>query len=200
MNRLIIPTILAACALLASCSTGSDSGGNLSAAESGGGLAPLSQRLNEQQGYVQDSTGQWIPRNNRRSQFENLTASGANRSNAYSTQQFNAGNFQTAEWTQGQSNAPSSYTGDTDGSAFHTTAAAQGQTHRESSTRARTPGPYETPAYGTSASREDGARRHDRPTDAQSANRRESYVQPEIIDWRQQRELGVDQTRSMLAR
>ena len=189
-----------ACALLASCGAGSDGDGNLAATESASGLAPLSQRLNEEQGYVRDANGNWVPRNNRRSQFENRTASGTDRRNDYATKRYSAREYQTAEWTRTRSDTPKPYSGDTDGSAFQTTAAAQGQTFRESSARARTPGQYQTSDYLTGASREDSARRHDRPADARVENRRQSPIEPEIIDWRQQRDLGIDQTRSMLAR
>lgn len=203
MIRLETSTLatLAACALLASCGTGSDgSGNNLAASESTNGVAPLSQRLNEAHGYVQDANGKWVPRNNRRSQFENRTASGTNQRNTFEARRFNAAEYQPAEWTRTRSNTPQPYSGDTDGSTFQSTAAAQGRSFRESSTRARTPGAYETSGYRTGASRENSARRHDRPADARVENRRQSPIEPEIIDWRQQRDLAIDQTRSMLAR
>lgn len=203
MNRLSIPiaTLAAAAIVLTSCGTSGDGGGNLAASESGGGgLAPLSQRLTEEQGYMRDADGNWVPRSNRRSQFENRTASGTARNNPFGDRRFRANGFQTAEWTRNRSAAPEPYTGNTDGSRFQTTAAAQGQAHRQASDRANTPGPYQTPRFGTSASREDGARRLGRPADARTENRRQTPIEPEIIDWRQQRELGLDQTRSMLAR
>ncbi len=200
--RIRLLTALGSCVLLAACGAGSDGEGrNLAASESGNGLAPLSQRLNQEQGYVRDSSGQWVPRNNRRSQFENRTASGIDRhNNPFSDQRFGTREYRAAEWTRSASDTPREYDGDTDGSRFQTTAAAQGRAHRDASARARTPGEYRTSGFRTGASREDGARRHDRPEHAHTQYRRESFVEPEIIDWRQQRDLGIDQTRSMLAR
>lgn len=186
-----------AAGILGSCGTGGGGDGT-GAAQASATLAPLSQRLNEQQGYVSDAEGNWKPRNNRRSQFENLSASGMDRRNSYATRRYDATEYKTAEWTRARSSAPKGYTGDTDGSRFRSTAGVQGQTHRESSARVNTPGAYQTSGYGTSISREDGARRHDRPADAQTENRRGTYVMPEIIDWRQQRELSIDQSRSIL--
>jgi len=183
--------------LLVSCGTGGGGGGSADAAT---GLAPMSQRLNQEQGYVRDSEGNWLPRSNKRSQFENRSATGTDRQNAFANRRFGANEYQTAEWTRAQSAAPQGYKGNTDGSGFQTAAAAQGQTARQSGARARTPGNYQTNNFGTSNSRENSARRHDRPVDAQTDNRRDTFPHPEIIDWRQQRDLSVDQSRSILSR
>lgn len=185
----------AAAGFLVSCGTG---GGD--AADSSAGLAPMSQRLNQEQGYARDSEGNWIPRSDKRSQFESRTASGIDQRNTYETRRFGANEYQTAEWTRTNSNAPKSYGGNTDGSRFQTTAAAQGQAARQSGSRARTPGPYQTNNFGTGNAREHSARRHDRPSDDQTENRRDSFEFPEIIDWRQQRDIGIEQSRSILSR
>jgi hypothetical protein len=160
----------------------------------------MSQRLNQEQGYVRDSEGNWIPRNNKRSQFENRSAAGVDRKNAFTNRRFGANEYKTAEWTRAQSAAPQGYKGNTDGSGFQTAVAAQGQAARQSGARARTPGNYQTNNFGTSSSRENSARRHDRPVDVQTDNRRDSFPEPEIIDWRQQRNLSIDQSRSILSR
>ncbi len=182
--------------LLASC--GND-GGNRGAEESAS-FAPLSQRLNQEQGYAQDSQGNWIARSDRRSQFENRTASGMDRSNHNATRRVNKSQFQPAEWTQASSAAPKSYSGPTDGSGFRSTAAAQGQAARQSGAQAHTPGEYGTQDFRTGSSRENRGRRFARKTDAQTDNRRDSLPPPEIIDWREQRNLSLDQSRSMLSR
>ncbi len=192
-----IATIALLAGLLVSC--GND-GGSGQSTESAAGFAPLSQRLSQEQGYVQDSEGNWVARSNRRSQFENRTPAGIRRGNANSNRRFNAAEYQPAEWTRTSSSRPESFTGDTDGSTFQTTAAAQGSRARQSGARARTPESYRTGEYGTGSSRENRARRLPRPGDTQTENRRDNVPPPEIIDWRQQRELTVDQSRSLLSR
>jgi hypothetical protein len=198
MTRLpVICLIALAAGFLGSCGT---SGSGEGAAESSANLAPLSQRLNQEQGYVRDSEGNWIPRSNKRSQFESISASGTDRRNNMANRRFKANEYQAAEWTRTKSAPPQGYVGDTDGSAFQTTAAAQGQAARQSGDRARIPGAYETGTFGTGSSRENQARRHDRPQDDQTENRRGKFTPPEIIDWRQQRDLSIDQSRSILSR
>jgi len=183
--------------LLASCGAGGGDGGT---ANSSTTLAPLSQRLNQEQGYVRDSEGNWLPRSDRRSQYEQRTASGVNQRKDFNTRRFGANQYQTAEWTRRQSAPPQAYTGETDGSGFQITAAAQDQTARQSGSRARIPDQYQTDNFGAGDSRENNARRHDRPSDDQTENRRDKFTPPEIIDWRQQRDMSVDQSRSMLSR
>jgi hypothetical protein len=174
-------------------------GGRGSEAESSA-YAPLAQRLNQEQGFVQDSQGNWIPRNNRRSQLEGRAASGIERSNHNANRRFNANNIQTAEWTRASSARPQSYSGPTDGSGIQKPAAAQGQEARQSGAQASIPGEYDTEDYRTGASRENRGRRFARKTDAQTENRRDSLPPPEIIDWREQRRMSIEQSRSMLSR
>jgi len=198
MKRLlpILLSVLMA-GLFASCGAGGG-GGETSGASAP--LAPLSQRLNQEQGYVRDSEGNWLPRSDRRSQYDQRSASGVNQRKNFNTRRFGANQYQTAEWTRSQSAPPQSYSGDRDGSEFQTTAAAHGQSARQSGSRARIPGSYQTDNFGTGNSRENSARRHDRPSDDQTENRRDSFPPPEIIDWRQQRDISVDQSRSILSR
>lgn len=179
---------------MSACGTG---GGT---SDSSGSLAPMSQRLNQEQGYTRDSEGNWNPRSDRRSQFDKRTASGTDQRNNMANRRFGANEYQAAEWTRTKSAPPEGYAGKTDGSGFQAAAAAQGQTARQSGSRARTPGNYATNHFGTDNSRENNARRHDRPSDDQTENRRNSFPHPEIIDWRQQREMSVDQSRSILSR
>jgi len=182
--------------LLASCGTGGD---GTSDASSAAGLS-LSQRLSQDQGFARDSAGNWVPRSDKRSQYDTHSAANLNSRNRVNPGRYEPGEFRKSEWTRTTSNAPQGYQGDTDGSRFQSTAAAQGQSARQSGSRARTPGKYRTGTFDTGASREDGAARLDRPGDANTRSRRENYVEPEIIDWREQRKLSIGESRSLLAR
>lgn len=195
MSLRFIGLIILVAGAVVSCGTSGDG-----AAESSSGITPISQRLNQEQGYVRDADGNWIPRNNRRSQYDSIVATGAGQRNNSGNRRFKANEYQAAEWTRAQSAPPQGYTGNTDGSAFQTTAAAQGQKARQSGSRARTPGNYKTGAYATGRSRENDVRPLDRPQNDRTENQRGFQDPLEIIDWRQQRDLSVDQSRSMLSR
>lgn len=181
-----------------SCGTGG--GGDAEASGQTASFAPLSQRLNQEQGYQQDAEGNWIARSDRRSQFDGMSAAGVERSNPATGRGYHAGAFEPAEWTRATSARPQSYTGPTDGSAFRTTAAAQGKTARQSGTRSDIGGVHPTGGYRTGTADETSAPRINRTSDALTENRRDDIPPPEIIDWKSQRKLSLDQSRSMLSR
>ena len=185
-----------AAGLLASCGTG---GGDTATTTSSTGMT-MSQRLNQDQGFKRDADGNWVPRSDKRSQFESQGAANLQSRNTVNPRNYDPAEFRKTEWTRASSKKPKAYGGDTDGSRFQQTADAQGKTSRLSGTRARTPGRFGTNEFATNTSREDGARRLDRPADAHTENRRETFVEPEITDWRKQRDMSIEQSRSLLAR
>jgi len=182
---------------IASCGNG---GGQGTSSTSAAGVAPLSQRLNQDQGYTRDADGNWIPRSDQRSEFDRRMANGVDGRSPFANRKFRANHYQAPEWTRPQSSAPQAYQGDTDGSRFRTTADAQGRKARQARERARIPGDVPTGTYATGSSREANARRFDRPQDTHTQNRRDLLDAPVITDWRQQRDLTIDQSRSILAR
>ena len=160
---------------------------------------PLSQRLEESNGYVQDSSGNWVPRGDKRSSFESQGAS------PYFKGEYNKKNYQTDQyskksWWGNKEYGRKSYAGDTDGSRFQKASQMQGRGARESGGSADLPDAYQTGNYATSDARETSVRKVTKTTDAETDNRRSIYSQPEIIDWREQRALTLEQSKGILGR
>ncbi len=66
--NLLRPILGLAAILLASCASDSDSETGTSTANAG--YKPMSQRLNESNGYKVDSDGNWVPKNDKRSAYD----------------------------------------------------------------------------------------------------------------------------------
>ena len=185
---LLLPLVFAA-----SCST--DSGGNARPEP----RKSLSQRLDETNGYAQDADGNWVPRSDKRSQFENKGRSPYFKG-SYDKKTYQAGEYKRKSWWGNKEYGRPQYAGNTDGSRFQTTSRFDGAGAREAGNAARIPDPYQTGTYGTGAAREAGSDRLAKPGNAEIENRREVYQAPEIIDWREQRQLSLEQSRGILGR
>ena len=159
----------------------------------------LSQRLNESNGYKQDANGNWVPRNDKRSSFE-TQADSHDFKGEYSGKTYKAGEYAKKSWWGNKDYGSQSYTGNTDGSRFQQKSRLDGQSARETGSNAKIPGPYQTGNYGTSAARESGKTNLSKPSDAATESRRRVYEQPEIIDWKQQRAITLDQSKGILGR
>jgi hypothetical protein len=180
--------------LAASCASDSDS------SASGNGFVPLSQRLEENNGYAQDASGSWVPRNDKRSSFESQGASPYFNNSNYSKKTYQTGEYSKKSWWGNKDYGRKSYAGETDGSRFQKSSRQQGHSAREAGGSADIPDAYQTGAYATSAAREAGTRKVAKPSDAETDIRRRVYQQPEIIDWREQRSLTLDQSKGILGR
>lgn len=189
--RFILPLSL----LLAACS--SDSGSAPSAAAPA--RESLSQRMSESNGYKQDANGNWVPQSNKRSAFESQGETSYAKKD-FQKQTYKTGDYATKSWWGNKQYDRKAYAGNTDGSRFQTTSRFQGQGAREAGNAARIPDPYATNTYATSASREAGLDRIKKPSDAAVENRQETFQQPEIIDWRAQRSVTMDQSKGILGR
>ncbi len=161
--------------------------------------ATLSQRINEQTGYVQDANGQWKPRVNRRSSFESQGESSfANQ--PFSTKKFQAPTLKKQSWWGNRT---------LDRKRFDTPDTSALVPERSLS--------FNTPqeanqSFATTTSAESGRsfasgvakeQQHSRiPTRANDfvQKRRQVYPQPAIIDWNAQRQLDINSTKSMLGR
>jgi hypothetical protein len=187
-----IPLLLAL--LAASCA--SDSGKSTPAPES---PKPLSQRLNESNGYKQDANGNWVPKSDKRSSFESKGESPYFKGE-YSGKTYKAGEYARKSWWGNKDYGRQSYEGNTDGSRFQQKSRLDGQSARETGSAAKIPGPYQTGNYSTSAARETGKNNLAKPSDAATESRQRVYEQPEIIDWKQQRAITLDQSKGILGR
>lgn len=183
--------------LLVSCA--SDSGSKKKDTASAPPRKPLSERVNEKNGYKQDANGNWVAQNDRRSPYES-------RGNTYDSKKefkksaYRTGDYAKKSWWGDKEYKRQSYSGNTDGSRFEQASALQGETALEAGDDARIPGPYKTESYATNAAREAGNKPVNKPSNAIVESREKVFQQPEIIDWRAQRNLSVDQSKGILGR
>ena len=178
---------------LASCAGSSSNGGDQHlAAES------LTGRLNQRHGYQVDEQGNWVPRTNKRSQYEGRGGS-AYFNGAVAKKSFQAETLRKGSWMGAeQVNL-----------AEHRLSGAEsrhGGRSRFSSEESpmkrnlRTPERIEGNRLTTDAAREGATDDIGRPSDAETDVRRRVFRQPDVIDYRQQRELSIQQSKELLGR
>lgn len=160
---------------------------------------PLSQRVHEDNGFKVDSKGNWVPRSDKRSSFESQgSAYGSGKS--FQTAEYKAGDYKKKSWWGNKEYDRPAYQGNTDGSRFQQTSRLQGQDARETAAAADIPGTYQTDGFATGAAREAGASSIAKPSHYQTDHRRQVFPEPEVVDWRQQRSLTIEQSRGILGR
>jgi hypothetical protein len=159
----------------------------------------LSERLNESGGYKQDAEGNWKPTNDKRSPFESQgEIHDANK--GIKKESYKTGDYAKKSWWGNKEYERQPYTGNTDGNRFQTTSRLQGKGAREANTTAKIPDNYQTNDYQTNAAREAGNAAIARPSNDLIENRQKVFQQPEIIDWREQRSLSMEQSKGILGR
>ena len=159
----------------------------------------LSERLDENNGYKQDADGNWVPKSDKRSPFE-AQGKSAYFQGEYGKKAYKAGEYAKKSWWGNKDYGLKPYSGNTDGSRFQKNSALDGQGAREAGNAAKIPQTYQTDAYATGAAREEGLSRLDKPSDAETDARRSTYQAPEIIDWKEQRAISLEQSRGILGR
>jgi hypothetical protein len=189
--RFILPLSL----LLAAC--GADPSSHPSAAAPA--RESLNERMSSSNGYKQDADGNWVPQSDKRSSFEGQGESHYAKK-GYQKQAYKTGDYSKKSWWGSKQYDRKAYSGNTDGSRFQKNSSLQGQGAREAGNAARIPDPYGTNTYGTSAAHEAGLDRLKKPSNAEIDNRQEVFQQPEIIDWREQRSVTMEQSKGILGR
>ncbi len=189
MKSLLLPLLL-----LASCT--SDSGPDKSSTPARKGL---SERMNESNGYKQDSEGNWKPQNDRRSPYESQGETHDAKKD-FKKQAYKTGDYTKKSWWGNKDYGRQTYQGNTDGSRFQKSSSLQGKGALEGGTNANIPDNYQTNAYVTGTAREAGGKQIKKGSNTETDNRRRGYEQPEIIDWREQRSLSMDQSKGILGR
>ncbi len=185
--------LAAALALLASCA------GDKKSETTGPVHKSFSERINEQGGYVQDSSGNWKPRNDKRSQYESV-GEDPNFKGKFGKKEFKTKDFSKKSWLGGKDYKTTEYAGATDGSRFQKTSQLGQKSARETDADAGLQTDYKTDSYATSAARETGKGIIDRPSDALVDRRRKVFAQPEIVGWQESRKMTVEQSNSILGR
>jgi hypothetical protein len=158
----------------------------------------LLSRVTEDAGYKQDSQGNWVAKDKRRSPYESQGQS-AYFQKDFKKQDYKVGEFSKKSWWGNKEMDRKSYAGNTQ-ATVQKNSDLQGKSARELGKVVNAPGSYDTRPYGTSSARETGTGGIAKPSNDGIENRRETYQPPEIIDWRAQRSLSVDQSRGILGR
>jgi len=178
--------------LLPSCSTGSRD-----EASPQGTLGSLTSRLNQSNGYEVDEKGNWVPRNNKRSQFEGQGDSayfqGDVRKKTYGTDSLKKGS-----WWGGKELKRSEYTHT--GSANEQSGQSRFTGEPSVMDRNLTPARVAGNRQPTKNAVENRGSRLAKPSDAETDARRRVFTEPEIIDYKQQRELSIQQSKDLLGR
>ena len=150
----------------------------------------------------QNSNGEWPD------EVKKYSSSDTNRQSSYFSEKstiakpYKTGEYTKTAWT-GKTKEVSrpGYTGNTDGSRFHTlSSVAHTDTHESNTTAAIRSDAYKTGNYKTSSARENKANRLDHPSDAATDARRGVTPEPDVISWKQQRAMDVKATKSILGR
>ena len=160
----------------------------------------LKQRMDENGGYKQDAEGNWKPRSDKRSPYESQGQDPNFAGKNFKAKAYKTGDYAKKSWWGNKQYDRKSYAGNTDASRFQKTSDLQGRGAREANTAADIPDRYQTDSYATNSAREAGAAAIKKPSNDGIENRRKGFEQPEIIDWRQQRTLSMDQSKGILGR
>ena len=157
------------------------------------------QETSKDNGFKKDAKGNLVPNSDKRSSFESKGESNFAKKD-YQKQEYKTGDYAKKSWWGNKDYGSKKYAGDTDGSRFQTRSKLQGKGAREASSQAKLHAPYQTGDYATSAAREAGTAPIKKGSNDQIENRRQTFQPPEIIDWREQRSLTMDQSKGILGR
>lgn len=193
-TKLIIPWLLLSCLMVGACGPGSDA-----ATAAGAAPKPLSQRIQEKQGYQVDAQGNWKPVNNRRSGFESQGRS-AESNRQVEKKAYQTRSYEKTSWWGERNFQTQAYPLRQDADRFQQPFSRAGQSAREAGRDAGLNRVHPTNPYATRAAREAGTARLARPADAETEQRRHGVDPPEIIDWREQRQMDIQQSKSILGR
>lgn len=162
----------------------------------------LEQRLDQKQGFKQDAEGNWVPVNDKRSALDGKVSSYFQEKDAKVRKDYKTGDFATESWNGSKDYKTRNYETKQDGQRFAKDSKFNGQNASESgssNSREGTQNSYQTNNYATSGAREQNSKFATR-NDAAVQNRRETFEQPDVMEWRAYREMSVEQSKSMLGR
>lgn len=160
----------------------------------------MQQRIDEKNGYKQDANGNWTAQSDKRSSFENQGQDRNFAGKSFKANAYKTGDYTKKSWWGNKQYDRKAYAGSTDASRFQKSSDLQSKGASEAGNAANIPSRYQTTGYATNAAREAGAAVIEKPSNDRVENRRSSFEQPEIIDWREQRSLTMDQSKGILGR
>lgn len=187
-----------ALALLASCASDSKKSDTITNAPPP--KRSLAERLGGETGYKQDSNGNWIPGDDRRSSFENVGQDPNFAGKSFNKKKFKTADYSKKAWLGGKDYQAPQYAGKTDGSRFQKSSALGSQGAREAGRDAGMRDDYRTGDYATSSARETGRDQIATSGNTLVESRQKVFQQPQIVDWRTQRSLTIEQSKGILGR
>lgn len=159
---------------------------------------PLMERITEENGYKQDAEGNWKPRNDKRSSFESQGENAYFKKDGFNKSAYKAGDYAKTSFWGNRTYDRKAYAGNTDGSRFQQKSDFQNKVPRELSQRPDLPGSYDTGTYATDAARESGLAPVKKGSNREIENRRRVFAQPDIIDWKEQRKISLEESKGIL--
>jgi hypothetical protein len=196
MNEWITRSLsVAVCTVLASCAGEQADPSKPAVAERKG----LQERLSESGGYKQNEKGEWVPKSDKRSAYDSQGDSPYFKGKV-KTERYKTGEYAKKSWWGSKDYGKKSYEGNTDGSRFRSEARQDGQVARDNGKTARTTDPFKTNTLPSETARESRSPAIDRPTNAAVESQRNTYKAPSVIDWKEQRSMNMDQSKSILGR
>ncbi len=179
-------------------SCASDTGGGEKPAASAPAHKSLSQRLNENNGYKVDANGAWVPKSDQRSSFESKGQSPYFQG-GYNAKQYQTGDYTTKSWWGNKDFGNRQYAGNTQGGRFQQSSSSSSRIATENGSSSKVPTSYQTSTYGTNPARETGTQGFTKPS-SPSKDARQRYPTPDVIDWKEQRSLSLEQSKGILGR
>ncbi len=159
----------------------------------------LSERLSESGGFKQDANGNWVPKSNKRSSFE-LERDNPHFKGKIEKQVYKTGDYEKKSWWGKKAYQAGEYKGDTDGSRFKTQAKQNGMAAPYGDKKVDIGDPYKTETLDYQSARESDKDPIGKSRNDYAESRKRKFDQPSVIDWKEQRELSVEQSRSILGR
>ena len=136
---------------------------------------PLSQRLNESNGYKEDANGNWVPKSDKRSSFETQGESPYFQGRIRQEGPTRPANTPKNPGGETRTTAASNTPGTPMAAASRKTPASMTRAPAKPATAADIPDTYQTDNYATNAAREAGKDNLTKPSNAETDNRRERF-------------------------
>jgi len=162
-------------------------------------IKPLSQRINEKNGYKKDANGNWQIQAEKRSSFETQGPSTFFKGE-YAKKDYKTTSYSKKSWWGNKDYQTKPYADSTDGSRFQKSSRLNGKDARDSGKSAGLTKAYQTGDYATNSAREQDTRKINKFSDTETDIRRRVFPTPDVIDWKEQRTLSIGQSKGILGR
>jgi hypothetical protein len=162
-------------------------------------LKEISGGKHDPNSYSQSSNGdgKWMAGNNKRSPYESK-GEDPNFTKNFAKSEYKTNDYAKKSWWGNKNYDTKSYTGNTDGSRFQKPSDLQDKGARESGTAANIATDYKTKDYATGNAGETAKKPISMSSNYGIERRRNSFKQPEIVDWKSQRNMSISESKSLL--